>query len=88
MCSALASGSEVAYFALTPSDIDSLKERGYRKAVGLLKKPDLNFFPLTPSCMRKSNKHKFPSFGHSRDTPQAHKDLSLTQKGTCVDTYI
>lgn len=41
MCSALASGSEVAYFALTPSDIDSLKERGYRKAVGLLKKPDL-----------------------------------------------
>jgi gliding motility-associated protein GldE len=41
MCSALASGSEVAYFALTPGDIDSLKERGYRKAVGLLKKPDL-----------------------------------------------
>lgn len=41
LCSALASGSEVAYFALTPGDIDSLKERGYRKAVGLLKKPDL-----------------------------------------------
>lgn len=41
LCSALASGSEVAYFALTPGDVDTLKERGHKKAVGLLKKPDL-----------------------------------------------
>ncbi len=39
--SASASASEVAYFSLTPGDLDRLKEKGYNKILGLLKKPDL-----------------------------------------------
>lgn len=39
--SALASASEVAYFSLTPGELDKLKEKGYNKVIGLLKKPDL-----------------------------------------------
>ena len=39
--SASASASEVAYFSLTPGELDKLKEKGYHKILGLLKKPDL-----------------------------------------------
>lgn len=41
LCSALASASEVAYFSLTPGEMDKLKEKGNSKALHLLKKPDL-----------------------------------------------
>lgn len=38
--SALISGSEVAYFSLTPKDLEYLKEKGYEKACNLHKKPN------------------------------------------------
>ena len=41
LCSALASASEVAYFSLTPRDLDKIKEKGYHKVLHLLKKPNL-----------------------------------------------
>lgn len=41
LCSALVSGSEVAYFSLTPGDLDKLKEKGYDKVANLHKKPNL-----------------------------------------------
>lgn len=41
LCSALASASEVAFFSLTPGEMDKLKEKGNSKALHLLKKPDL-----------------------------------------------
>lgn len=41
LCSALASASEVAYFSLTPGEMDKLKEKGNSKALHLLRKPDL-----------------------------------------------
>lgn len=39
--SALISGSEVAYFSLTPRELEKLKEKGYDKAYSLHKKPNL-----------------------------------------------
>ena len=39
--SASASASEVAYFSLTPKELDDLKEKGCNKVLNLLKKPDL-----------------------------------------------
>ncbi len=41
LCSALVSGSEVAYFSLTPADLDKLKEKGCDKVANLHKKPNL-----------------------------------------------
>lgn len=41
ICSALISGSEVAYFSLTPGDLEKLKEKGYDKVSNLHKKPNL-----------------------------------------------
>lgn len=41
ICSALISGSEVAYFSLTPGELERLKEKGYDKVNNLHKKPDL-----------------------------------------------
>lgn len=41
LCSALVSGSEVAYFSLTPGDLDKLKAKGYDKVANLHKKPNL-----------------------------------------------
>lgn len=41
LCSALVSGSEVAYFSLTPGQLDKLKEKGYDKVIHLHKKPNL-----------------------------------------------
>ena len=41
LCSALISGSEVAYFSLTPGELEKLKEKGYDKAYNLHKKPNL-----------------------------------------------
>lgn len=41
LCSALASASEVAYFSLTPRELDKIKEKGYHKVLHLLKKPNL-----------------------------------------------
>ncbi len=41
LCSALVSGSEVAYFSLTPGDLDKLKEKGCDKVANLHKKPNL-----------------------------------------------
>lgn len=40
ICSALISGSEVAYFSLSPGDIQKLKQKGYDKAYNLHKKPN------------------------------------------------
>lgn len=41
LCSAFASASEVAYFSLTPGELDKLKAKGYNRVLQLLKKPDL-----------------------------------------------
>lgn len=41
LCSALISGSEVAYFSLTPGELEKLKEKGYDKVYNLHKKPNL-----------------------------------------------
>ncbi len=41
LVSALVSGSEVAYFSLTPGNLDKLKEKGYDKVFNLHKKPNL-----------------------------------------------
>lgn len=41
LCSALVSGSEVAYFSLTPGELDKLREKGYDKVLALHKKPNL-----------------------------------------------
>lgn len=41
LISALVSASEVAYFSLTPGDLDKLKEKGYDKVANLHKKPNL-----------------------------------------------
>lgn len=41
LVSALVSGSEVAYFSLTPAELDKLKEKGYDKACNLHRKPNL-----------------------------------------------
>ena len=41
LCSALVSGSEVAYFSLTPGELDKLTEKGYDKVINLHKKPNL-----------------------------------------------
>ena len=41
ICSALISGSEVAYFSLTPGDLEKLKEKGHDKVNNLHKKPNL-----------------------------------------------
>lgn len=41
LCSALISGSEVAYFSLTPGDLEKMEEKGYEKAYNLHKKPNL-----------------------------------------------
>lgn len=41
ICSALISGSEVAYFSLSPGELERLKEKGYDKVNNLHKKPDL-----------------------------------------------
>lgn len=41
LCSALVSGSEVAYFSLTPGELEKLQERGYFKVNNLHKKPNL-----------------------------------------------
>ena len=41
LVSALVSGSEVAYFSLTPGDLDKLKEKGYDKVSNLHKRPNL-----------------------------------------------
>lgn len=40
ICSGLISGSEVAYFSLTPSQIAKMKERGYDHVINLLKRPN------------------------------------------------
>lgn len=40
LCSALISGSEVAYFSLTPGELVKLKEKGYDKVCNLHKKPN------------------------------------------------
>lgn len=41
LCSALISGSEVAYFSLTPGELEKLREKGYEKVYNLHKKPNL-----------------------------------------------
>lgn len=41
LCSALISGSEVAYFSLTPGELEKIKEKGYDKVYSLHKKPNL-----------------------------------------------
>ena len=41
LISALVSGSEVAYFSLTPSDLKETKTKGYEKVNNLYKKPNL-----------------------------------------------
>lgn len=41
LVSALVSASEVAYFSLSPGELDKLKEKGYDKVAGLHKKSDL-----------------------------------------------
>lgn len=41
LCSALVSGSEVAYFSLTPGELDKLREKRYDKVLNLYKKPNL-----------------------------------------------
>lgn len=41
LCSALASASEVAYFSLTPGELEKLKGKGYDKVINLHKKPNL-----------------------------------------------
>lgn len=41
LVSAMVSGSEVAYFSLTPGELDKLKEKGYDKVASLHKKPNL-----------------------------------------------
>ncbi len=41
LVSALISGSEVAYFSLTPAQLDKLKEKGYDKVCSLHRKPNL-----------------------------------------------
>lgn len=41
LVSAMVSGSEVAYFSLTPGELDKLKEKGYDKVANLHKKPNL-----------------------------------------------
>lgn len=41
ICSALISGSEVAFFSLSPSQLKHLEEKGYEKACNLQKKPNL-----------------------------------------------
>lgn len=41
LVSALVSGSEVAYFSLTPAQLDKLKEQGYDKVCNLHRKPNL-----------------------------------------------
>lgn len=41
LISALVSGSEVAYFSLTPGELDKIKEKGYEKVASLYKKPNL-----------------------------------------------
>lgn len=40
LCSALVSGSEVAYFSLSPSQLKYLEDKGYTKARNLLGKPE------------------------------------------------
>ncbi len=40
LASALISGSEVAYFSLSPGQLDDLRQRGYEKVYHLHKKPD------------------------------------------------
>lgn len=40
LCSALISGSEVAYFSLAPGELAKLKEKGYEKVCNLHKKPN------------------------------------------------
>lgn len=40
LCSALVSGSEVAYFSLSPSQLKYLEEKGYTKARNLHEKPE------------------------------------------------
>lgn len=41
LCSALVSGSEVAYFSLTPGELDKLRGKNYDKVLHLHKKPNL-----------------------------------------------
>ena len=41
LCSALVSASEVAYFSLTPGELEKIKEKGYDKVYSLHKKPNL-----------------------------------------------
>ena len=41
LCSALASASEVAYFSLSPGELEKLKEKGYDKVANLHQKPNL-----------------------------------------------
>lgn len=41
LVSALVSGSEVAYFSLTPADLSKLRKKGYEKACQLHRKPNL-----------------------------------------------
>lgn len=41
MCSALVSASEVAYFSLTPGELEKLQGKGYQKVINLHKKPNL-----------------------------------------------
>lgn len=40
ICSAMASASEVAFFSLTPGDLEKLKEKGHERVLSLHKKPD------------------------------------------------
>ena len=40
LCSALISGSEVAYFSLSPSQLKHLEDKGYEKACNLQHKPN------------------------------------------------
>lgn len=40
ICSAMASASEVAFFALTPNDLEKLKEKGHERVLRLHEKPD------------------------------------------------
>lgn len=41
LCSAMVSGSEVAYFSLTPGELEKLKSKGYEKVYNLHRKPNL-----------------------------------------------
>lgn len=41
LCSALVSASEVAYFSLTPGELEKLQGKGYQKVINLHKKPNL-----------------------------------------------